>query len=512
MVVQDWVGVYAFRREVDRRNLAILLPGALFGVILAFVLAARVSEDVVRLAIGVVSIGFVVVTLVRDRWLAAKPTRAEVAPGLFWGALSGFASFVSHAGGPPFLVYTMPQRLPAPVFAGTSVLFFALVNLMKVPPYIVLGLFSRANLLTSLTLLPLAIASTLAGVWVVRRVPAEKFYGACSSSLSPSAPSSSSTPPARSGAEAPRSAGIDRTRASRWARCVLWLRPSAFDLLGMWSEAGMMEQPFLRGAGAMAAAFAQCDWEASPVGPPASWSPALKATLGLILPAKAEIVLFWGAEYVALYNEAYAPTIGSETSARARATRARELVRAVGRPGAAAADACARPARPFSAKDRPFYIERHGVGETVYFDISYSAVREADGAIGGVLCIVAETTMRVLAQNRLASERERLAQLFQQTPSFMALLEGPDACVHAGQSRLPPIGRRAPAARPHGRGGAAGGRRAGFRRSAQPRLCTGETLPRPRRRRAVCEHGPGRRRTTGISISSSSRSRAATGG
>jgi uncharacterized membrane protein YfcA len=178
MVVQDWVGVYAFRREVSGRNLAILLPAALIGVALAFLLAARVSEDIVKLAIGVISIGFVVITLVRDRWLAAKPKRAEVAPGLFWGALSGFASFVSHAGGPPFLVYAMPQRLSTPVFAGTSVMFFALVNLMKLPPYFWLGQFSRANLLVSLSLLPLAVVSTLAGVWVIRRVAAEKFYGA----------------------------------------------------------------------------------------------------------------------------------------------------------------------------------------------------------------------------------------------------------------------------------------------------------------------------------------------
>ena len=125
MVVQDWVGVYAFRREVDRRNLAILLPGALIGVVAAFFMAARVSEDVVRLAIGIISVGFVALTLIRDRQLAAAPREAKVAPGLFWGALSGFASFVSHAGGPPFLVYTMPQRLASPVFAGTSVLFFA---------------------------------------------------------------------------------------------------------------------------------------------------------------------------------------------------------------------------------------------------------------------------------------------------------------------------------------------------------------------------------------------------
>ena len=70
MIAQDWVGVYAFRREVDLRNLAILSPGALIGVVLAFFLAAHVSEDAVRLAVGLVSIGFVALMIVRDHLIA----------------------------------------------------------------------------------------------------------------------------------------------------------------------------------------------------------------------------------------------------------------------------------------------------------------------------------------------------------------------------------------------------------------------------------------------------------
>lgn len=176
MIVQDWVSVYAFRRDINGRILAILMPSALAGIVAAYFLAARVSDNEVRLALGLISLGFVGVTLWRDRKLNAPPTRADVAPGLFWGLVAGFVSFVSHSGGPPFLIYVMPQRLPAPAFAGTSALFFAAVNLMKVLPYLWLGQFTPAGLRVSLTLLPLAIAATLAGVWVVRRVPQEKFY------------------------------------------------------------------------------------------------------------------------------------------------------------------------------------------------------------------------------------------------------------------------------------------------------------------------------------------------
>ena len=182
---------------------------------------------------------------------------------------------------------------------------------------------------------------------------------------------------------------------------------------------------FLTGGGEMARLIRGHDWTKSPLGPPPNWSPSLRATLGMILPAQAEIVLFWGPDFVALYNDAYAPTIGNKHPC-ALGRPAREnwselwsdlepLLRGVREGG-----------QTFSAKDRPFYIERNGVGETVYFDVSYSAVREADGTVGGVLCIVSETTARVHAQRQITNERERLARLFQQAPSFMALLEGPN--------------------------------------------------------------------------------------
>jgi uncharacterized membrane protein YfcA len=92
------------------------------------------------------------------------------------GAAAGFTSQVSHAGGPPFQIYVMPMKLPRDVFIGTSAIFFATVNWMKVPAYIALGQFTPGNLLTSATLGPLAIVSTFAGVVLVKKVDAERFY------------------------------------------------------------------------------------------------------------------------------------------------------------------------------------------------------------------------------------------------------------------------------------------------------------------------------------------------
>jgi len=176
LIVQDWVGVWAFRRDFSSRNLVILIPSATIGVALGWLLAARVSDDAVRLAVGAISIAFVVYMLLRDRLGRAPVERPGVPTGVLWGSLAGFTSFVSHSGAPPFQVYVMPQYLKPRVFAGTATMFFAAVNLLKLPPYFLLGQFTRANLTLSAGLIPVAILSTFAGVWLARRMAADRFY------------------------------------------------------------------------------------------------------------------------------------------------------------------------------------------------------------------------------------------------------------------------------------------------------------------------------------------------
>lgn len=162
---------------------------------------------------------------------------------------------------------------------------------------------------------------------------------------------------------------------------------------------------FLNDGGDVSRLLQSMDWRGSPLGPPHDWSPALKAIMTTLLAAQAQIVLFWGAQYIALYNDAYGPSIGTKHP------------RALGRPGHenwselwGDLEPLLRGVREtgvtFSARDRPFYIERNGPGETAYFDVSYSAVREADGGVGGVLCIVADTTERVRFQQRQAFLQE----------------------------------------------------------------------------------------------------------
>ena len=174
--MQDVVSVWVFRRAWDGRSLAILLPSALVGIILGYLLAAYVSAAAVELAIGLTSVVFGSRYLWVHWHRIARPRGSSDLAGVAWGTVSGFTSQIAHAGGVPFQLYMLPKGLERDVLIGTSALYFAAVNWMKVPAYIALGQFTRANLATSVVLFPLAIVSTFAGAHLIRRISGERVY------------------------------------------------------------------------------------------------------------------------------------------------------------------------------------------------------------------------------------------------------------------------------------------------------------------------------------------------
>jgi uncharacterized protein len=174
VISQDLISIYVYRRDWDASNLKILLPGAVIGMAFGWLIASHVSDNAVRLSVGIIGVAFIA-----NMWLRraiVEPSRMSTASGVFWGALSGFTSFMTQGGSPPFQVYVLPQRLPKLVLVGTTTMFFAAVNAMKIIPYFMLGQFTARNLSTSLALLPIAVAANFAGVWLVRRTPMEVFY------------------------------------------------------------------------------------------------------------------------------------------------------------------------------------------------------------------------------------------------------------------------------------------------------------------------------------------------
>ena len=175
-------------RQVTPRNRLLAFGGSVLVIVLggvaALVLGGIAGEAV---AIALVSLGSIALVFVLYMWLGtwlraylgrppAQARRPHPAMGVLWGALSGFTSTLVQVGSPPFQIHMLPQRLEKFTLVGTTVIFFTILNWMKVIPYFALGQFSARNLATSAVLLPLAVATNFLGIWLVRRTPTEQFY------------------------------------------------------------------------------------------------------------------------------------------------------------------------------------------------------------------------------------------------------------------------------------------------------------------------------------------------
>lgn len=175
LLTQDAVTLWSYRRTWDAGILKVMIPGQIAGVCLAWLVAAYVPDAAIRLAVGAIAVSFTL-----NHWFGIgallRESRPSTLAGLAWGGVSGIASFLANSGGPPFQIYVLPRNLPKETFVGTYSVFFASSNVLKVVPYFMLGQLSATNVQTSLTLLPLAIVTNIAGVWLVRRTPAEFFY------------------------------------------------------------------------------------------------------------------------------------------------------------------------------------------------------------------------------------------------------------------------------------------------------------------------------------------------
>jgi uncharacterized protein len=174
-VLSDMFGLYAYRRAYDRRVLAILVPAATLGVGLGWLTASLVSDRLVSGLVGVIGTAFAA-SLILRRDEAVPPRPASRLAGTIWGTISGFTSFVSHAGAPPYQVFVLPLKLEKTVFAGTTTILFAYVNAIKLIPYWALGQLSLDNLKVAAVLVVPAVAAVFGGVWLVRILPAKLFF------------------------------------------------------------------------------------------------------------------------------------------------------------------------------------------------------------------------------------------------------------------------------------------------------------------------------------------------
>jgi uncharacterized membrane protein YfcA len=170
-IISDMVGLWLYRKNFSAINLKILVPAGVGGVLVGWLTASLVSDTAVKMMIGLLGVGFVL-NAWRKRHAEQAPKPPSWRQGMLWGSLSGFTSFISHAGGPPFQVYLLPQQLSKLVFAGTSTLFFAVINLVKLGPYHALP----NELMGALVLIPFALTGTVAGAYLTRKIADDWFF------------------------------------------------------------------------------------------------------------------------------------------------------------------------------------------------------------------------------------------------------------------------------------------------------------------------------------------------
>ncbi len=178
LMLVDAATLRPYWRKWSWPDARLLILGGVPGVTLGAALWRVAPDDVFRVLIGLVSLGFVAWQLFGARAiLRAEPRPYPKWVGLFTGTIAGFTSFVSHAGGPPVAVYLLARGLAKTTYQATTVLTFWAINIVKFVPYAFLGIFTTETLLVDLVLAPFALVGAWLGVKAHRIVPERLFFG-----------------------------------------------------------------------------------------------------------------------------------------------------------------------------------------------------------------------------------------------------------------------------------------------------------------------------------------------
>ena len=185
---------------------------------------------------------------------------------------------------------------------------------------------------------------------------------------------------------------------------------------------------FLAGGGKMGALMRAHDWSASPLGPPAAWPQPLRTAVRLLLNTRHPMYIFWGADGICLYNDAYRSLVGPERHPSSLGRPACEVWSEIWDVVAPQIEYVMAGQGATWHEDQLVPITRAGVCEDVYWTYSYGPIDDeaAEGGVGGVLVLCTDTTGKVLANQRLAAETARQRRLFEQAPGFIAILRGPE--------------------------------------------------------------------------------------
>lgn len=174
-LISDVFGVWIYRKNFSARNLSLLIPAGLAGVLIGYLLAPVLSAAMINVVLALIGLSYCLRAWFGGAYLN-RQRPADAPRGIFWGTIAGLTSFVSHSGAVPFQMYTLPQKMPRLVFAGTATITFAVINLAKLPPYLALGQFPDFQLMPTVVLITTALIGVVAGRNLTQFLPERVFY------------------------------------------------------------------------------------------------------------------------------------------------------------------------------------------------------------------------------------------------------------------------------------------------------------------------------------------------
>ncbi|MCT8161270.1 sulfite exporter TauE/SafE family protein [Pseudoruegeria sp. SHC-113] len=177
LMLMDVTALKPYWRKWDGPSSKRLILGSLPGIALGALLFGLADADLLRLMLGLVALAFVAFQFGRHvNWIriSEKPLAGWI--GYVTGAVAGFTSYISHAGGPPVAIYMLSQNVGKTTYQATSVIVFWAINLFKALPYAVLGMFTAQTLLANVLLAPVAVLGVWIGVRAHNWMPERPFF------------------------------------------------------------------------------------------------------------------------------------------------------------------------------------------------------------------------------------------------------------------------------------------------------------------------------------------------
>jgi uncharacterized protein len=176
-VISDFYGLWLYRKSYDAWNIKLITLAACIGIGFGWATAQFNNDALVKLIVGLIGLWYIADLVWKSRRkveVAARP--ADIPRGIFWGTIAGFTSFVAHAGGTPYQMFMLPQKLDKMTFAGTATITFTIINALKLPPYYMLGQINLNSLQQGLYLTPIALIGAWVGFRLTKILPEKLFF------------------------------------------------------------------------------------------------------------------------------------------------------------------------------------------------------------------------------------------------------------------------------------------------------------------------------------------------